>query len=761
MIRVMRSIGDLRDPQAFRSWLVAIAMRQVRDSYRARVAQPPSAADLGTELAESDFEDMAIHRLGLSGQRRETAEASRWLDDEDRALLALWWQEAAGTLDRADLVQAMGQPAAHVAVAVSRMRERLDASRLVVRALRRDAAPARSSSPSRAAGTASRTRCGARGWLGTFGTARPACLRLTRWSPPSGFSSAWRWCRCRRCCPGWCCPRSCRLVPCRQLPVTLRALERSGPRRARRPACLGRPPRPAGAQGCALRPAEGDRRVGRPGDLRSGRHRGRLRAQAIGCRADRRRGACCRDALAGDRPPARGRLAVSNSPAQAASEANADARAGRRDDGPEGREHLELHRRCRRRSPQSGASWYYDWGATPSGIAAPSNVGFVPMIWGAADVTPATLSEVRQEGSTLLGFNEPDLGSQSNMTVAQALSLWPQLVATGMTLGSPAVADTAPLPAGWLDQFMHGAKSRGYRVNFITVHWYGGDFDTASGGQRAAGLPAGHLRPVPPADLADRVRPDRTSADPGVPDRRAAGCVSHGGDGHARRAALRAAIRLVRAPGVERQRDDRPVRAAGPSPPWSGAPTRPLGSLARSRLSGSKPSTWRARLPPPKRRARHPLPSRYHPVGEASPGAGAPKRRPPPFFCVLSPPRQCLRLVCLPARVPPRLSEPTGHSLPTLVRPNAPVAGVAASKRTRCRYRCARNAHPMPAAQFCEPCAAGNGCQIPPHQRRQRVEPIGPHDSGNGLARGNVPSPRSIGPAPRSARPASAESRRA
>ena len=43
-----------------------------------------------------DFADQTIERLGLSGQRLETAEATRWLDDEDRPVLALWWQEAAG-----------------------------------------------------------------------------------------------------------------------------------------------------------------------------------------------------------------------------------------------------------------------------------------------------------------------------------------------------------------------------------------------------------------------------------------------------------------------------------------------------------------------------------------------------------------------------------------------------------------------------------------------------------------------------------------
>ena len=100
------------------------------------------------------------------------------------------------------------------------------------------------------------------------------------------------------------------------------------------------------------------------------------------------------------------------------------------------------------------------------------------MIWGAASVNAATLSQAKAASNILLGFNEPDMSGQSNMTVAQALSLWPQLMATGMTLGSPAVADDAATPGGWLDQFMSGAAARGYRVNFITVHWYGADFTT-------------------------------------------------------------------------------------------------------------------------------------------------------------------------------------------------------------------------------------------------------------------------------------------
>ena len=129
---------------------------------------------------------------------------------------------------------------------------------------------------------------------------------------------------------------------------------------------------------------------------------------------------------------------------------------------------------------KSGASWYYTWATGHGGIKTPRGTSFVPMIRAAGDVTAANLAEVKRQGHYLLGFNEPDNSGQANMSVSQALSLWPRLMATGMTLGSPAVATGAATKGGWLDRFMAGAKGRGYRVNFITVHWYGGNFAAAA-----------------------------------------------------------------------------------------------------------------------------------------------------------------------------------------------------------------------------------------------------------------------------------------
>ena len=129
---------------------------------------------------------------------------------------------------------------------------------------------------------------------------------------------------------------------------------------------------------------------------------------------------------------------------------------------------------------QSGAGWYYTWSTGHGGISTPPGVDFVPMVWGPDNTGNGTIHQLEHSGGKeLLGFNEPDLASQSNMTVAQALDLWPKLVSTGLRLGSPAVASGAATPGGWLDQFMTGAAAKGYRVDFITLHWYGGDFDTA------------------------------------------------------------------------------------------------------------------------------------------------------------------------------------------------------------------------------------------------------------------------------------------
>jgi hypothetical protein len=118
-----------------------------------------------------------------------------------------------------------------------------------------------------------------------------------------------------------------------------------------------------------------------------------------------------------------------------------------------------------------GARWAYDWSATKPPAGGPE---WVPMVWGTGSVTPgviASLAAARRAGSAryLLGFNEPDLSSQANMTPERAASLWPQLERTGLRLGSPAPASPDD---GWLARFMVLARARNLRVDFIALHFY-------------------------------------------------------------------------------------------------------------------------------------------------------------------------------------------------------------------------------------------------------------------------------------------------
>ncbi|MHC3453800.1 sigma-70 family RNA polymerase sigma factor [Streptomyces prasinus] len=141
MLRALGSLNSLMDPGSFRSWLVAITMNQIRHHWRAE--SQGRAAPVGSGLHDAhdvadpgaDFVDLTILRLGLEGQRREAAEATRWLEPDDQDLLSLWWLEAAGELTRAEVAAALELSPQHTAVRVQRMKAQLETARLVVRAM--------------------------------------------------------------------------------------------------------------------------------------------------------------------------------------------------------------------------------------------------------------------------------------------------------------------------------------------------------------------------------------------------------------------------------------------------------------------------------------------------------------------------------------------------------------------------------------------------------------------------------------------------
>ncbi|MFI1987818.1 sigma-70 family RNA polymerase sigma factor [Actinoplanes sp. NPDC020271] len=138
MLKAIRGLGALRQPDRFRSWLIAIAYRQVQMHLRSRkmtlLRRHPEPVDVPDPAG--DFAESTTAALVVDEQRRELAEAGRWLEDTDRELLALWWQEASGELTRAELAATLGVKPKHAAVRVQRMKAQVDLARGVVRALR-------------------------------------------------------------------------------------------------------------------------------------------------------------------------------------------------------------------------------------------------------------------------------------------------------------------------------------------------------------------------------------------------------------------------------------------------------------------------------------------------------------------------------------------------------------------------------------------------------------------------------------------------
>ncbi|XVV10638.1 sigma-70 family RNA polymerase sigma factor [Actinoplanes sp. CA-131856] len=474
MLRVLRNLGDLREPEAFRSWLVAITVRQVRERFRARRGAPEALLHEDLRDPGADFTDLAITRLELSGQRRETAEATRWLDEDNRELLSLWWLEASGELTRDEIVAATDVTRQHAAVRVQRMKGQLETARVVVRALA--AAPP---CPDLQAVTAE--------WDG-----RPSALwrkRIARHTRD-----------CRYCSPSW-----------NGLVAAERLL-----------AGMALVPLPATLLGKGLT-------IGGAAGAKAGVGAHVATKVGLGLSQKVLTAALATTAVVGggvavvvtQQPdPPKVATAAVQAPAPAPATTRPSPTPSKTSAAPSPTPSKTPTLKPTSAAPivipakeskkkgvgvwkftgskaalaDVGAGWYYNWGPNNNDVPGPSGVEFVPMVWGKANVTDATLSEVKKEGDVLLGFNEPDMGGQANMTVEDALAAWPKLQATGMRLGSPSVAYGGDTPGGWLDRFMSGAEAKGYRVDFITLHWYGSDFSAAAVNQFLGYVDAVHKR---------------------------------------------------------------------------------------------------------------------------------------------------------------------------------------------------------------------------------------------------------------------------
>jgi autotransporter-associated beta strand protein len=110
--------------------------------------------------------------------------------------------------------------------------------------------------------------------------------------------------------------------------------------------------------------------------------------------------------------------------------------------------------------------WYYNWSLNQN---SSFDLEYVPIRqnrwW------PDLNQNWQARGaSQLLGYNEPDRPDQANMSIGDAISAWPDLLATGLRVGAPAVSDGGR--SSWLYPFIQQANAAGLRVDFVPVHYY-------------------------------------------------------------------------------------------------------------------------------------------------------------------------------------------------------------------------------------------------------------------------------------------------
>jgi hypothetical protein len=127
-------------------------------------------------------------------------------------------------------------------------------------------------------------------------------------------------------------------------------------------------------------------------------------------------------------------------------------------------------------------SWYYNWEQTENEACTNGQGGvFVPMIWGhtgseqsASGITTSISSFVSKGYPYVLGFNEPDNSTQSDISVATAISLWPSFLNPAIKTVSPATQANTTGQA-WFNTFIGdvNANSTGLRTDVIGLHWYG------------------------------------------------------------------------------------------------------------------------------------------------------------------------------------------------------------------------------------------------------------------------------------------------
>ena len=117
--------------------------------------------------------------------------------------------------------------------------------------------------------------------------------------------------------------------------------------------------------------------------------------------------------------------------------------------------------------------WYYTWSAYP---VDGSSLNFMPMLWGSDKVSEWEQQKDKFDSlkvTAILGMNEPNESSQSNLDASSAASLWNQYIAPykgKYTLISPACTSSTGYNGGieWLQRF----QQSGADFDAVATHIY-------------------------------------------------------------------------------------------------------------------------------------------------------------------------------------------------------------------------------------------------------------------------------------------------
>jgi len=161
--------------------------------------------------------------------------------------------------------------------------------------------------------------------------------------------------------------------------------------------------------------------------------------------------------------------------------------------------HRDLHKIQKRTSTKRGAayndvstvtplaetgtvSWAYNWVFTTD-TGLPSGIEYVPMLWGTSFFGGwlSGIETILSSGSDyIMGFNEPDMASQANMSPSEAAGYYMQYITPfsgSAKLISPAVTSSSSDGEGlsWFEEFMTDCSS--CNITGLAVHWYGDSID--------------------------------------------------------------------------------------------------------------------------------------------------------------------------------------------------------------------------------------------------------------------------------------------